>query len=924
MKKFHFIFISFFCFLNLFSQEAKYVWNTPTGEGRQQYVYFRNVVNLSEIPEKAELNVYAYSRYSLVINGEYVNFGPVRSTQKYPYYDTYNILAQLKKGENVIAVKAMNNGINTYQVPIGTAAFIAWGEIREKNNKAIDLSTPGTWLCRAAEGYAGNVQRFSFATGPLECFDARKEPDDWKGENIDLKKWEKPTLLKDQSKFGELLPRIIPELTQDIKLPEKTLHLSSLGLPGHLYNFQVLGDELSNVNEKSVQTYTYIYSPHSQEIPVNLSWGNYWLNGEALEKKDTGIPFQHRITLPLKEGWNLLFGDMEIVFGGTEFMMILPKDKGLIVSADKGKNANNGIAVSGPNAEKPINDPTKFTPGKKDKKWAFVPAQSTTTNPAKTVSWMNEDNILSEKPWERTNIILSENTCNNVLFDMGGTRLGRVFVDIDAPEGALIDITFSETLQDGKIHLYRMYNVNSGVRFISKGGRQHFESFKPYGLRFMQVTVSGMTSPVTLEKAGVIQQMYPFEKLGSFACSDPILNDIWELGWQTLLVCSEDTYTDTPFRERGHYAGDMYPEYAMTLATSGDSRLVKQTLQMFFHDEQYNYLGNVHNSWNDFSAITLLVAAWYIEITNDVEFLQETYPYFVNYLERWYENRTPQGYYHPSGNTFFEWVSIDKKAALTQFQTLMYAVYEKMIYLSEKIGNQEQAKLAEVRADEIKATINTLFWNNKTNETYIDGIDKDGKPLTTKHPNSSAFPMIYGITDQVKDKTIMEYFEDAFNNIGSGRRNQLVTPYGAFYSLAALYLNENAGLAETFMRKHWTPMLEEGNKTAWEHFTIDAGGTLSHAWSGSPTYYLSTQTLGVQLGFPEAYDPDTIIIAPQSETLDWAKGAVPHPQGVVSVSWRISGDNLYLDYISPADVPVRIEPKGRLSNYRLVLNGILQ
>jgi len=913
----------------LSANPAKYVWDTPTGEGEGQYVYFRNEVELSERPSKAEINLYAFSRYALIVNGEYINFGPIRSTKERPFYDTYDILPNLKAGTNIITVEAYNNGMHTFQLPYGTAAFIAWGEI-VAGGKNVDLATPGNWLCRAAKGYNPNVQRFSFAKGPIEIFDARKEPDNWRAVDIIASEWKKPVVMKDQSAFGELEPRSIPPLTQEERTPAKCVIMTKKEYFGDLYNFEIVGKSPTKTHydfggKDSVQIYTYIYSPENQVIKAALSWGEYWINGKKIEQEDLGTPFQKIGTIPLTSGWNLLFGDMELVFGATEFMMILPKGKDLVVSADlASKDPAKGIAITGPNKGRLITDQESFKPAKKDKNWFFVPAQTPSTNPAKAVFLMNERRMMLPDPLKMSNIKLTSDLLNNVLFDMGEMLLGRIFVEVEAPVGAIIDITFSETEKDGYMDLYRMINVNAGLRYISKGGKQRFESFRPYGLRYLQVTVTNDSEPVFLDKVGVISQIYPFEKLGSFQCSDPMLNSIWELGWRTLRVCSEDSYTDTPFRERGHYAGDMYPEYAISLVTSGDSRLAKHTIRVFMQNSKEAYLGDGSNMGNDFTAINLLVAAWYIRMTNDQEFAEEIYPYFKNYLQRWYENRTPKGYYHPKGDTFFEWLPIDKTAALTQFQTFIYRLYQEMAYLAERVNDTEQIRIAYNRANETKKMINEVFWGGSANGVFFDGIDKNGKYLTSRFPNSSLIPMAYDITQNGQDELIMRNVEFDLLGIPSPFEKENITrttSYGGFYALAGLYAKGNAKLAEEYMIKRWSPMIYTGNDTAWEDFDYSNGTwTLSHAWSCGPTYFLSTETLGVKLGYPELFDSETITIAPQSEKLTWAKGTVPHPKGLVSVSWRVAGNNLYLDYTAPEGTPVKVEPKGRLAEYNLIIN----
>jgi hypothetical protein len=75
--------------------------------------------------------------------------------------------------------------------------------------------------------------------------------------------------------------------------------------------------------------------------------------------------------------------------------------------------------------------------------------------------------------------------------------------------------------------------------------------------------------------------------------------------------------------------------------------------------------------------------------------------------------------------------------------------------------------------------------------------------------------------------------------------------------------------------------------------------------------------LGVHLGFPEPEQPDEILIAPESDCLDWARGSVPHPRGDVAVEWRVNADALHLAWRAPEGVPVRIEPRGRLAALEL-------
>jgi alpha-L-rhamnosidase len=78
--------------------------------------------------------------------------------------------------------------------------------------------------------------------------------------------------------------------------------------------------------------------------------------------------------------------------------------------------------------------------------------------------------------------------------------------------------------------------------------------------------------------------------------------------------------------------------------------------------------------------------------------------------------------------------------------------------------------------------------------------------------------------------------------------------------------------------------------------------------------------LGVKLGFNPELDRDRIEISPQSETLSWARGSVPHPAGMVHVEWQIKGDRLEMELTLPGGVEYTVRPRGRLATYALDVN----
>ena len=901
-----------------------YVWIDQIGEGRNVYAYFRNEFELTSVPKTASMKLYAKSLYNLFVNGVFVNFGPIRSYETHPYFDSIDIAPYLKAGKNIVAVKVQSNGINTYQVPYGTAGFIAWGTI-ENSGKLQSLSTPGNWICRKAQGYNQLSSRFSFAQGPTEIFDAQLEPDEWQTENIQTKWWSVPVLLKNQNYFGKLTARTFPLLTNTEVNPKFSVNRLNLSSNEKFYNWT---SQYENPTEKrdnkGILVYSYIFSPEEKDVFMGFSWGKYWINGELI--KTTGQPekaFRSNATVHLKKGWNSFFAAQEIVWNNQDGMLALPENTDIQFSVNKKQNDLQRFALTDPVERDVLKSLTinNLCPEKPETlkyKWNRVTGVQPYINTAKEIAWLDKQKVNVDQ-YKTTDLKIQPNENQAMVYDFGSIQLGRIFLDVDAPAGTCIDLTWSEDLLDSLVTLYKRMEINAIAHFTTKSGKQHLETFRPYGLRYLQVTVRNNSQPVTIQKAGINRQVYPYDKKGSFACSDPLMNDIWEMGWRTIQVCSEDSYTDTPFRERGHYAGDFFPEFATTLASSGDPRLAKQTVRLFNqkYEKQYRELEDA--DLHDFPLINIMVASWYIRQFNDVAFANEVYPIYSKFLEKTYNTRKPDELYHQK-KAFIEWLEIDKSADLTTVQSLMCGVYKELSGMAKMLDKSNDAKQFGKWADEAKQLVQTKCWD-ATAGNFIDGI-KNGSVLPTRFPCSSTWPSIWNITTSEQEKSIQNWFKESLINIGPPiNRKQLSTPYGGFYALASLYQYGNAIVAEEYIRKNWGKMVTEANDLTWEDFNRDEKSTMSHAWASSPTYYLSTQVLGVDLGFPGNLSPDTIYIRPQSESISWAKGTVPHPKGLVSVDWKIIGNRLILSCLSPKGVPVVVEPRGRLAAYQIVVTN---
>lgn len=920
---------------SVLGQTAAYVWTTDTSQARLQVAYFRTHFQLDNTTTAADLYLFADSRYHLLVNGQFINFGPSRFYPENPEYDHYDLKPYLKQGENVIAVKVLNNGTSTFQLRRHHPGFIAWGNIIAADQN-INLATPGPWKAYQSKAYDAAAPRMNFALGPMEVYDARPDRTvaGWEqpGYREDAN-WESVQRVDWQDSWGTLSARTIPPLTQHVYQPQRLVEAFRLTDEEEIFSLQVLQPELTwddFRNRMVCLGYTYVYSPKDQEVEIGVTSGDYFLNGEGplrLADARPESPQRRNVSLSLKKGWNYLSVRSSTLFGKWALHLSLPHRAELALSANKkledpiffkttkalSNEKGNKLNVSQPDLlENTDIDWTSHSSGDGG-------------NPAIDMSWRSGGESLNIPEWQMDHIELPPAEPTALLYDFRYKKLGRIVVEYDAPAGTIIDIAFTEDLLGRQANVMKRNGLYMATRHIAAGGTGRLETFKPYGLRYLQLNIREHNGPVRIKKVRVINQIYPFEKTGAFVCSDPLMNQIWEMGWRTLEVCAEDSYTDTPFRERGLYAGDMLPQMGVTLSGSTDLRLVKRSIMLFqdmyrelFYEDKTKHPDEI-DLLEDYPLLSLEALNWYVDRTNDLAFAESLWTNYDKLVRDNLQRRGDNGLVH-NKRVFIEWTQIQKREVInTAFQAILVRACQNMSRLAAQLNKPAAVRFYQQAAQALAQAINRELWDAEK-MAFTDGIQED-TTIDHHYAISSIWPYLAGITDDTQEAAIFPYVADALQDIGSESRRKKTTPYGSFYILAALYEQGMSEEAEQFIRKHWGEMVYKHDDTTWENFDDTGIGTLSHAWSAAPTYYLTTQVLGVNLGWPQPTNPDELIIAPQTASLSWAKGTVPHPRGTVHISWEIKGDQLWLECEVPEGVNWKVQPKGRLAELELWVNG---
>jgi hypothetical protein len=915
-----------------------FVWASDDGERRAQVLWFRRDLELGAAADDAWLHLFADSRYLVFVNGAVVASGPARFYPEHPEYDSVNLQPWLSAGHNILAVQVMSFGTASFQLRRGPGAFTAWGSVRE-GEQVHDLATPGSWVCVRDPGYDSSAPRMSFAMPPIEVYDARKARIDFLGGPPNAAGWSPPTPVASRSAWGELRPRSIPPLEATWVAPKALRAAFALDDSETLLSFRVPVPDASQAEYQAHRLLfarTKIYSPRAQRVAFGLWWGSHYVNGQGpLESAPSpGQRNRNLVWVPLKAGWNDFFVRYLSVFGSWDFYLSVPKDADLELSASGAHGDPFAFASAGPFSPERERElaslPMPLEPTAVE--WRPMARGERTVNPAVEVSWRRPGVPLPLDTARTHDIPIAAGQDTALVFDFGGTELGRLFVEYEGPAGSALDFAWAEELSNGVPAVLQRHGLFTGARHVSAGpvsagAVSRFQTIEPYGMRYLQVNVSGHGARVAIRRIGLVRDIYPFEERGRFASSDPALDALWRMGQRTLRVCSADSYMDTPFRERALYAGDLLVQIAVTLATSGDLRLAQRSLRLL--QDMYSDLfvpGVARHPdesalLEDYPLLSLEAYRWVVEATGDLAFARELFPAYRHLLDSVLARRGADGTV-TTENVFIEWALPDGErqgSANTAYHALLARALSSLAAIARRIDQGELAGRYDSEAQNVARLLQTQFWDPAAG-AFGDGI-RAGALGTSHLPITSAWPSLWGLTSVGQERALQPFW---WKHLGpDSPRSSHVSPYGGFFVLGALYRHGHARLAEDYMRRYWAPMLADPEGTLWESFDRPFG-TSSHAWSAAPTYYLSTQVLGVPLGYPETADAQSILIAPQAESLAWARGTVPHVRGPIDVDWRVDGDLLRMSVSVPPGVHYRVRPRGRLATLRLELNGRLQ
>lgn len=438
---------------------------------------------------------------------------------------------------------------------------------------------------------------------------------------------------------------------------------------------------------------------------------------------------------------------------------------------------------------------------------------------------------------------------------------------------------------------------------------EYYEPFWFRTFRFIRLEISTGEEALTIELFNYRETGYPLQVQTQVETSDPSLGAIWDMSLRTLRRCMHESYEDCPFYEQLQYAMDTRSQILYTYSVSADDRLARKAIDEFHrslrHDGTINccYPSYEPNIIPGFSLYYFLMIYDHMMYFGDRELVKRYMP-TVEAIFGFFSRAVDElGLVGKIGGPLFEekyWSFIDwtaqwnetlgvpgatKTGAITMESLLYATVLGCAGRMAEFIGRDELAGDYRRQAERIKAAVRQYCRGE-------NGYFQDGPGFDGYSQHSQVWAVLSETVVGDEAKVLM--------------KKALSDPTLAKCSVAMAYYLfravEMTGLYEEtqVLWEPWREMLRQNLTTCVED-PVTARSDC-HAWGSLILYELPSVVLGVRPAKPGF---EAVEIRPVAGYLDWAKGDVITPKGLISVFWEKVEGELQVQYSVPEGMTVQ-------------------
>ncbi|HOW69561.1 MAG TPA: family 78 glycoside hydrolase catalytic domain [Phycisphaerae bacterium] len=445
--------------------------------------------------------------------------------------------------------------------------------------------------------------------------------------------------------------------------------------------------------------------------------------------------------------------------------------------------------------------------------------------------------------------------------------------------------------------------------YILKGGGEEVYTprFTFHGFRYVEVT--GYPGRPGQDAVEGLRLNSAVAQVGSFSCSNEMLNQIQQMIEWTQLSNLFSVQSDCPHREKFGYGGDviacsetgmfnfdMARFYAKTIRDQADAVRpdggMTETAPFVGIDADSAGYGNGVGPIGWGSVLPILQAQLY-QYYGDRRLMQRHYAL----TKRWIEFLEQRAKDHIHTQCLGDHECLEPKSIPLTSTAFYYANVRSFARIARELGQIEDASRFELLAEGIRNAFNARFLKPDT------GVYDSGTQAC------QSFALYWDLVPPEARTAVLGVLAD---NITNKNKGHLATGiFGTKYMLNTLTDLGRADLAYTMVSQKtfpgWGHMLQNGATTLWEHWEFsDNVFSHNHPMFGSVGEWFFKALAGINPD-PAALGFDRIIIRPQVVAdLTWVKGTYNSVRGPVGCQWRIDRDTLLVDVTVPANTKATV------------------
>ena len=447
---------------------------------------------------------------------------------------------------------------------------------------------------------------------------------------------------------------------------------------------------------------------------------------------------------------------------------------------------------------------------------------------------------------------------------------------------------------DGKTFIGRADSV------ISNGtANQEYSPLSWRTYRYIKLSVETKAEPLVIEDIYGIFTGYPFVQNAKLEIKNPEVEKIFDIGWRTARLCAYETYMDCPYYEQLQYIGDARIQMLISFYNSGDDRLARNGLTLMDHSRiaegitQSRYPTDLHQEIPTFSLWWIAMLHDYYMYRPDSNFIKDKLPgarQVLSFFERYQQadgslKNVPYWVFtdwveHQGWNFGMAPKGSNGESAILDMQLLW--IYQQASEMENKLGLKDFARLYTAKAELLKQTIQRKYWDANKN-LYADTEAKD---FFSQHVNSLAIlsGVISGDNATALGKNMLTDTKLAPASI-----------YFKYYLHQALI---KAGLGNDYLKwlDKWRENMAMGLTTWAEVSDVSSARSDCHAWGSSPNIEFFRTILGIDSDAPGF---SKIKISPHLGAIEDISGEMPHPNGKISVTYKLKKGSLQAEINLP-------------------------